>query len=116
MIPSRLLVTAFLGPIVAAQQLQCNYANGGCNKGATYDSTVRSAAAKFDTGKLYGGTDETVIFSSTLDSTGTIIAGISYSCTDGSKPPAVYGSVIKQRYVRTWACYLSPMVCPTAPD
>jgi hypothetical protein len=101
MVSSRLLFTALLGQTVAAQQLQCNFANGGCNKGAKYDSTVRSAAAKFDTSKLYGGTDDAVIFSSALDSTGTIIAGISYSCTDGSKPPAVYGSVIKQQYART---------------
>ncbi len=68
MVSSLLLFTALLGRIVAAQQLQCNFADGGCNKGSKYDSTVRSAAAKFDTTKLYGGTDDTVIFSSTLDS------------------------------------------------
>ncbi len=97
MVSSLLLFTAWLARIITAQQLQCTFADGGCNKGSKYDSSVRSAAAKFGTTKLYGGTDDTVIFSSTLDSTGTIIAGISYSCTDGSKPPAVYGSVIKHR-------------------
>src|SRR2546421_9847019 len=76
-----------------AQKLQCASLAGGCDRGGTHESTLRSAIARFEVGRIYGGGDVPILFSSSLDA--ETLAQISYSCSDGSVPPALVGSSVR---------------------
>lgn len=78
-----------------AQTIQCNSLAGGCDNGTAHNAALRSAIANFEIGKVYGGGDVPILFSSSLDVDGTSLAQISYSCLDGSVPPTLAGSSIQ---------------------
>ena len=76
---------------VHAQSLQCASLAGGCDGGAVHESALKSAIARFETSKIYGGRRDT--FSSSLVE--GALAEIAYSCHDGSIPPALAGSSVQ---------------------
>ncbi len=80
----------------SAQQLgaaACLNLAGGCDAGKRHDAALQKAIGRFDGGLLYGGTSDTIIFSSALD--GSALAQVAYSCNSGAVPPAVNGSLIR---------------------
>lgn len=88
-----LFLSAFLGT-ANAQKVTCTSLAGGCDGGTAHQSAVESAIARFEVDMLYGG-DAPIVFSSALDTDS--LAGISYTCLDGSNPPQLNGSAIQSR-------------------
>ena len=99
--PSRLLLCLMaLAPWspVNAQTAQCSTLAGGCDGGKSHDTALKAAIAKFNDTKIYGGgVTYPVVFSSS--NSGSSLASVSYSCTDGSIPPPLTGASAKTMWV-----------------
>ena len=74
----------------ATAAVQCVTLAGGCDAGSAYDAAVSAAIAKFDINATYGvGASSGTIFSGAVAD--GALGAISYSCTNGSVPPARIG-------------------------
>lgn len=80
---------------IDAQELRCSSLANGCSDGATHDTVLRNALARFSPGQIYGGGKDSIIFSSFQD--GDTLAQVAYSCMDGSTPPELDGSSVQSQ-------------------
>ncbi|KAK6337153.1 hypothetical protein TWF718_009937 [Orbilia javanica] len=91
-------------PGLNGQTVQCVTVADGCDSGNLHEDAIINAIDRFQTGLLYGGGSEPVIFSSALKSGGTALAMLSYTCSDRSPPPRLEGSAIRGNFRKILSC------------
>ncbi|KAI0006359.1 WSC-domain-containing protein [Xylariaceae sp. FL0662B] len=94
-----LALSAF--PCLEAQSAQCATVADGCDNGSSNEAGIRSAIARFQDGKVYGGSDA-IVMSSAIE--GDALAMVTYLCNDGSTPPKVEGSVVRSSFEKILSC------------
>jgi len=87
------ILAAFI--LTNAQKLECASLPDGCDGGKSHETGVRAAIARFQDGKIYGGSEK-ILLSSAVQ--GNSLAMITYSCKDDSTPPRISGSAIRSKY------------------
>ncbi|KAI1085479.1 WSC-domain-containing protein [Whalleya microplaca] len=88
-------------PCLEAQDAQCATVADGCDGGSSNESGIRSAIARFEDGKVYGGGDP-IVMSSAFN--GDALAMVTYLCNDESIPPKLEGSVIRSSFQKVLSC------------
>ncbi len=106
MFPALLPVLLALPWHSQAQAVHCITLAGGCDTGKAGQAALQKATIQFGDGQVYGGPEaEAIVFSTSA--TDDALAQISYSCNDGSVPPALAGGAIRELQVPQYHFFFS---------